>query len=441
MTSLKKIVEELYPLHRTLVSDGTDRALEIIGAHFPAQGGYGMETYPPGEPAWTWTLPERYVVHEAYLEMEGGKRVVDFRDNPLHLVSYSLPVDQVLSWAELAPRLHFSEKRPQAIPWEFKYYERSWGFCLPKVQYDALPRDKKYRAVIRSEFVKDPAQGLRVGRGLLAPGGGADPAFGEFLYCANVCHPYQVNDSITGVAVALEVARRLAEKPLPPHSMAVRFLFCPETIGSVAYLSRHEDLIPRFRGGLYCEMCGHRNSLLLQHTLEDDHPLDRAARAALRAQGKPFREVRFAEGPVNDEFVMSSPGVEVPAISLSRWPYDEYHTSDDNPSIVHEDMLQETADAIEDIVRAFASDFVPRARVKGPIFLSRYGLWVDWRVNKKLNAALDQVLARLNGRHSVSEIAEAAGLEYGETRSYIEKFISHGLVEALPLPPRRGGSR
>ena len=129
-----------------------DKTLAIIGAHMPEAADYRIENYAPLTQVWTWKVPERYVVHEAYLETKDGERVVNFKDSPLHIISYSLPVDKVLAWDELAPHLRFSEKRPNAIPWEFKYYERDWGFCLTKNQFDKLPRDKKYHAVIRSEF-------------------------------------------------------------------------------------------------------------------------------------------------------------------------------------------------------------------------------------------------------------------------------------------------
>ena len=129
-TAAKEVLEEIFPLHRTLVSDGLDQALEIVGAYMPELAGYGIETYPPGEYVWTWKVPERYVVHEAYLELEDGTRILDFAWNPLHLVSYSLPTDCWLSWNELSPHLFTAPKRPRAVPWMFKYYERSWGFCL-----------------------------------------------------------------------------------------------------------------------------------------------------------------------------------------------------------------------------------------------------------------------------------------------------------------------
>jgi len=437
---LKDLVSRLWPLHRTLASDGTDEALHVIGEHLPAGAAYAIETYAPGEAVWTWRVPPRYVVHEAYLETEDGERLLDFKDNPLHLVSYSVPVDRVMTWAELEPHLHTSAARPHAIPWEFSYYEPRWGFCLSRAQWDGLPRGARYRAVIRSEFVADPARGLRVGAGALPPGGGGDDAAGEMLVCAHVCHPCQANDDLAGVATAVEVARRLAARPLPPASMGVRFLFGPETIGSICYLSRHEDLIPRLKGGVFCEMTGNRNSLILQRSRQDGHLIDRIARDVLQRRGRAFREGAFRDVIVNDELVINGPGVNVPCISLSRWPYEEYHTSDDIPDIVHEDMLAEAADAVEEIVRVFAANYVPRRTFRGPVFLSRYGLWADWRTQPALNSALDKLMLRLEGKHSLFDIAEELGLEYPLVREYVERFRAQGLVEARPIPSVSEGS-
>src|SRR6185436_7086539 len=186
--SLKSILAEFFPLHRTLASDDHDKTLEIVGSYMPDSSNYTIETYPPLTPVWTWYVPEKYVVHEAYLETEDGQRIVDFKDNPLHIVSYSLPIDKALTWAELEPHLYFSEKYPQAVPWQFKYYERDWGFCLPKNLFDSLPRYKKYHVVIKSEFITDPAQGFKVSTAVVHPQGGVNASAGEMLIMAHVCH-------------------------------------------------------------------------------------------------------------------------------------------------------------------------------------------------------------------------------------------------------------
>lgn len=431
---LKPILAEIYPLHRTLASDGTDDALKIVGDYMPQGSGYSIETYPPGKSVWTWRVPERYVVHEAYLEIENGERVVDFSDNPLHLVSYSLPIDKTLSWEELEPHLFFNEKRPEAIPWEFKYYERSWGFCLSKSTFDQLPRELKYRAVIRSEFVTDPKRGFRVGTGLIHPDGGPVPSVGEIIIASHICHPMQANDDAAGVVTAVGLAQRLFKEPLHKGSMSVRFLFCPETIGSITYLAHNEDLIPNMKGGIFLEMTGNENTLVLQHSRQDTHLIDRVAEYVLGQGDEDYREGEFAQVIANDERVINGPGVNIPCISLSRWPYDEYHTSDDNLSIISEDMLQNAAKVGEDIIRIFASNYVPKRNFRGPVFLSGHDLWVDWREDWDLNRAIEKIMMRFEGKQSIFDISEELGLDYWSTFDYVEKFRKKGLIKRLPIP-------
>lgn len=437
-TSLKGLLEELFPLDRALVSDGTDAALARLGATLPASAGWTIETFAPGEQAWTWRIPERYVAHEAYLETEDGQRVVDYAESPLHLVSYSEPVDLLLTFDELAGHLHTAPHRPWAVPWEFKYYERSWGFCLSEEALAALPRDVRYRAVIRSEFLSDPAHGLTVGVARVEPEGGHHPSAGELLVCAHIDHPAQANDDLSGVVSAAEVLRRLAADPLPEGSMSVRFLFGPETIGSIAYLSRHEDLIEVLRGAVYSEMTGNDNSFVLQRSRQDDDLMDRIARRVLAARSDgDVREGGFRDVVGNDEMVINGPGVDVPCISISRWPYPEYHTSDDTPAILSEERLLEGADVLEEIIRIRATAYAPRRTFRGPVFLSGYGLWVDWRVDPALNAALEKIMLRLEGDRTIFDIADELDLDYWAVRGYVERFRARGLVTAShpPRPP------
>jgi len=434
IANLKGVLAEIIPLHRTLASEGLDKALEIVGSYLPENAEYKIETYDPLKKIWTWYVPERYVVHQAYLEREDGQRIIDFKDNPLHIVSYSLPIDKVLTWKELVPHLHYNEKRPHAIPWIFKYYDRDWGFCLPKNVFDKLPHDKKYHAVIESEFITDPAQGFKVATSVAHPLGGPNPAAGEMFIMAHICHPNQANDDAAGVVTALEVARRLAVRPLPAGSMTVRFWFGPETIGTIAYLAHHEDLIPRLRGGIFIEMTGNNNSIALQHTRQHNHTLDHVGQYVLNKRGKEFREGTFADIIANDERVLNGPGVNVPCLSISRYPYPEYHSTDDNLSIMHEDKLQEAADIIEEIIRIYASNYLPKRKFRGPVFLSGNGLWVDWQDNWALNRAIEKMTMRFEGTQSVFEIVDELGLDYWETREYIEKFRARDLIAALPFP-------
>jgi aminopeptidase-like protein len=92
----------------------------------------------------------------------------------------------------------------------------------------------------------------------------------------------------------------------------------------------------------------------------------------------------------------------VPCISINRFPYDEYHTTDDNLDIMHEDMLVGAAETAEQIIRIYASNYIPKRTFRGPVFLSGNGLWVDWRENWALNRAIEKIMMRFEGEHILS---------------------------------------
>jgi aminopeptidase-like protein len=144
-------------------------------------------------------------------------------------------------------------------------------------------------------------------------------------------------------------------------------------------------------------------------------------------------DIKFREGPYgqvisNDEAVLNGPGINIPTISLSRWPYPEYHTSDDTPDIIHEDMLVEMADVVEQIIRIRATDYKPTRTFTGPLMLKPYDLWVDWQENWDLNRALDQITHLLEGDMTVFEISEKVGLPYRDVRDWLEKLYGHKLI-------------
>ena len=99
-----------------------------------------------------------------------------------------------------------------------------------------------------------------------------------FVLVAHLCHPAMVNDDLSGVVVGLEVARALLAGPQPYYTY--RLLILPETIGSVAYLSHHEALIPDMAAGLFLEMLGNDSPHALQGSFQPDSQADRCLTAS-----------------------------------------------------------------------------------------------------------------------------------------------------------------
>ena len=418
--------------NRAILGPGYDAALERVGSELDLV----VHEVPTGEDVWTWKVPEAWTAHEAWFE-SNGTRYADFADHPLHLWSYSLPFDGEVSREELLRHITTDPTRPDAIPYDFRYYERDWGFCLPHSKLDELTEDT-YRVHIATETFPGS---VKIGEHVI-PGESED----SILIAAHLCHPAQANDDLAGVAVSVEAAKRLAGRR-PRHTL--RFLYFPEHIGSIAYLSRHEQLLPTFRYGLFLEMLGIAQPLALQHSKQGDTALDKALVLALRESGRPFLEGGYLHVIINDEQVMNGPGVDIPTPSLSRArpatldegpyarftegkPYPEYHTSDDSLDIIDESALEESVAVVLRALELLDANAVPRRRYRGTVQLSRHGLWVDWRVQPQLSEKITHLMWCFEGDKTLIDIALELELPFDELRDYVERFVAAGLVELTP---------
>lgn len=405
-TSMIELINELWFLKRDLVSEGFDQALFRLAQEIPTMK---IHQYASGQQVWTWRVPEKWSCNEAFLETLGGRRLLDYKEHPLHVVSYSLPFEGVVSRQELLDHLHVHPRLPEAIPFVFKYYDRDWGLCASQALRDHLV-DEQYRVVIRSRFEEGY---LKVGE-VIIPGKSEE----TFMLVAHLCHPAMVNDDLTGVVVGLDVANRLLAGPQPYYTY--RLLILPETIGSVAYLSSHEQLIPHMVGGLFLEMLGNDHTHALQGSFTPDSQADRCLAAALRgldaqAYCAPYRNVIN-----NDERQFNAPGVRVPMLSLSRvhrrdapsWPYPEYHSSLDTPAIVTQERLEASREVILGMLQAWERNQYVVNRFKGEIFCSGYGIWVDYRHNPEGHRRLFDIMERCDGEHTIADIASQLDISF-----------------------------
>jgi len=421
------LINELWFLRRDLVSDGYDQALYRLAEEVPLT----IHEYPTGEQCWTWRIPEKWTCHEAYLETLSGKRLIDVADHPLHVVSYSLPFEGIVSREELFAHLHTHPTLPEAIPFVFKYYQRDWGLCASQTLKESLT-EERYRVVIRTTF---EAGTLKVGE-VIVPGESEQ----TFMLAAHLCHPAMVNDDLTGVVVGVDVMRHLLAQPKPYYTY--RFLIVPETIGSVAYLSHHEDLIPQMIGGLFLEMLGNDSPHALQFSFQPQSRVDRCLAAAFRGLDPAGYTAPYRKIVPNDERQFNAPGVRVPMLSLSRVeqpsypprPYREYHSSLDTPAIVSEQRLNASRDLVLGLLQAWERDQIVVNHFKGEIFLSGYGIWIDYRTNPEGNLRLFEIMERCDGEHTVSDIAQELELPFQAVWEVVSLFEQKGLV-SFRRPP------
>jgi aminopeptidase-like protein len=420
--SMDEIIAALWKIPRDIVSNGYDAALRALATQVPMT----IHEYPSGTECWTWIVPEKWACREAYLETLGGKRIFSYSDHPLHVVSYSLPFEGEVTREELFRHLHVHPKLSDAIPFIFKYYDRDWGLCCTQEQRDALTADR-YRVVIRTDV---SLGALKVGE-IVIPGATDECV----VLCAHLCHPGMVNDDLTGVAVAIDVARALLRRER--RRFTYRILIVPETIGSVAYLSRHGDLIPKMKGGLFLEMLGKSHPHALQSSLTGQTDVDLCFEAALKERDPDGWVGGFHTVIGNDEKQFNGPGVRVAFLSLSRvlrpghadYPYREYHSSLDTPAIVSLKNLLESRDLVLRMVEVLEQNWTPRNLFQGEVFCSRYGIFRDWYTDREGHRALFSSMHLVDGTRSVVQLARDANVSFSEAYRVVMELQQHELVE------------
>lgn len=441
-----ELLKKLHPLKRTLVSEDSDKTMDILKDFLMdmgiAESQILLHEFPSGSEASTWVIPKKYELKDYSLVQLGreGRVIVDSTNIPLSVAEYSQSVNKTVGWEELKNHLFYSERRPKAIPFIFKFfYKPNWAFCISKDAYDSMNRKAKFRVRIDSNFTDGSLKCLEV----VIPG----ETKNSILIISNVCHPYQVNDAITGVINNLMLIEHFMKRK---NHYTLRFGFWPETIGSHAYFSKYIKEKSMFKYGIFTEMLGTPGNHALQFSRQENTLIDRASMYVLKSRNLKFCTGRFTTLLRNDERVSNGPNLDIPTISLSRWPYEEYHTSDDEPSIINMDNLRESSDITREIIEIVDGDMtlVP-GDFFGQPFLTKFGLYYDrhWTRNQgvgpvghdffrnwkadtakhNLNKIIEDIFSYSDGTMSLFDITSRFNYPWGVVKELADGLIKNNL--------------
>ncbi len=185
----------------------------------------------------------------------------------------------------------------------------------------------------------------------------------EVFLVAHLCHPKpSANDNASGSGLLLEMARTIEtlinKEKIQRPARTIRFMWVPETTGTVAYLSVHKDVPSRMIVGINLDMVGQNQelckstlsldrtpdslpsylndyifSLMEESVNEFDRPTQFGSTSTFR-----YRSTAFSGGSDHAEFTEAT--TKVPCIMLLQWPDLFYHTSMDVIDKVSEDSLK-----------------------------------------------------------------------------------------------------
>jgi aminopeptidase-like protein len=418
---LEKYFDKLWPICRSITGDGLRESLQIIGEIIPLE----ITEVPSGKQVFDWTVPNEWNIRDAYIITPQGEKIACFKNNNLHVVNYSVPVNHELTLPELLPHLHTIPEIPEAIPYITSYYKENWGFCLDYNTLKSLPKEGTYRVFIDSTL--KPGS-LTYGQFYL-PG----KSQREILFSTYCCHPSMANNELSGPLATAFLAAEIAK--IEDRQYSYRFLFAPETIGVIAFLHEWGETLKKNLAAGYVLTCvGDNGKLHYKKSRQSDALCDLAAEHVLKYSGKDYKVEPFSVGG-SDERQFCSPGFNLPVGSLMRTPYQryhEYHTSLDNKNIICFNSLWDTVKMYLSIAELLEINQYYTSQLRGcEPQLGKRGMYpssVNPIHDRTEIHRLMHFLAYCDGNYSLIDIAEQreeSGLLYKEI---IRKCLSENLI-------------
>ena len=419
-----RFMGEVFPYCRSITGDGVRQTLKKMQSICPNLTIHEVES---GTQVFDWQVPKEWNCRAAYIENSKGKRIVDFGENNLHVVGYSVPVDTYVKKEELAKIIHTYPKLPEAIPYVTSYYKESYGFCMSEKQWQSLPEDT-YHIVIDSEL----KQGSLTYGEIIIPG----ETEKEILFSTYVCHPSMANNELSGPGCSIKLAEHLSKGG--GHQYTYRFVYVPETIGSITYLSqKYMELKRKVVAGFNLSCLGDDLAYTYVASKYGNTLADKAAQNVLQHIEPAYHKYNFLKRG-SDERQYNMPGIDLPVCGIYRSKsneYPQYHTSLDNMDFVTPKALEESYEMLLAIIQAMEGNFTYQATCLCEPQLGRRGLYpkTSVRGGSRASGAFHYIdfLAYADGTNDLLDISKWIELPVGQCLEIAANLEAAGLIRKV----------
>ena len=358
-----KWAKDLFSICRSITGDGTRMTLSYFEKINPE---FRRLKFKTGQKVFDWEIPKEWNIKDAYLEHESGKRYAEFKKCNLHIVGYSKPVNKKISKKELLNYIHTQKDQPDSIPYVTSYYKERWGFCLSENQKSKLP-DGNYKVIIDSD--------LKNGNLELSDAIFKGKTKKEIFFSSYICHPSMANNELSG-PVLLNAIMHYIKSNYPKSKFTYRFVLLPETIGSIAYLSKFMKVMKsNMICGFNLTCVGDEGAYSYVSSRNGKTLADDAIEAALFGLSNVKKYSYLDRG--SDERQYCAPGIDLPVccFSRSRSEYPEYHTHKDNFNVVTQKGLEGSFNVVKKIIDAIELELYPKITMFGEPNLGKRGLY------------------------------------------------------------------
>ena len=415
-----KLAKELFPLNRSLTGNGVRETFDILKRECNE---LLVREIPTGSQCFDWEVPQEWNCNEAYILTPDGNKICDYSQNNLHIVQYSTPQNLELTLDELETHLFSLPEQPKAIPYITSYYSDFFGFCINDEERKKL-KSGIYKIVIDSELKNGS---LTMGDIVIK-----GESKKEILFSTYICHPSMGNNEISGVVVTLFLAKYI--QSLPKQKYTYRFIFVPETIGSICYISKNlENLKNNIDAGFVVTCVGDNSTYSYISSRKGNTLADKVALNILNYDIKKFEKFDFTNQG-SDERQYCSPKVDLPVCSVTRTKYGEYkeyHTSLDNMSFISPEGLNGAYNVYSKIIDVLEKNDYYKLQTYCEPQLGKRGLYPNLstlETAKETNIMMN-LLSYADGKHDLIDIANIIKIDASELLEILETLLEHKIIK------------
>lgn len=418
---------KIFPYCRSLTGEGVRCTLNDLREFITQGGGPELKIFnvPSGTKAFDWTVPKEWKIREAYIEDEAGNHIIDMKDNNLHVLGYSTPVDKWVSLDELKEHIYTQPDQPDCIPYVTSYYKERFGFCMSENMKNSLP-EGKYHMYIDSELF----DGVLNYAEIVIPGETDE----EVFFSTYFCHPSMANNECSGPALSGELVKYVMS--LPQRRYTYRFVYVPETIGSITYLSQGEHISKLQRNmvaGFNLSCVGDNRDYSIVESRHANTLADRVLKNVLHYHtDNKYSTYSFLKRG-SDERQYNAPGVDLPVVGFCRskfGEYPEYHTSADDLSLVSPEGLQGAYDVMKQVIDALELNDKYKMKVLCEPQLGKRGLYptISQKGSYDEIKAMTDFIAYADGKNDLVDISNTINVSVRELTKIIGKLQSAELI-------------
>ena len=379
---------------------------------------------------YSWKRPKYWRLKSATIKSLDDKTIISSKNNLLHVLMHSMPIEDEISFDDLKDHL-FVEETHDFIPYRTSYYKENWGFCVNNKQLQEIQKHKKLKVKIESSLEDHP-----VPYGDCVINGNSD---NEILITSYICHPNMANNELSGILLIvrlIKMVEHLSKKGLLP--LTIRFLLAPETFGSIAYINEnYKHLLNNTKGVIVCSCVGDgRKVSLVRGRLPREFYscLKLCSMHVANEKGLEFSEYDFLDRGA-DERQFASPHVALDVGTLCNTKfgdYPEYHTSADNLDIISESAISMSSEIIIRTIIFYSQNNKPILKEPCEPMFSRFGIYPHTRNYSETKKEVMNLLnfsAYSDGTNYLHQIADKCSLSDLETLGLLTAFKENGVLK------------